>query len=103
MFAFRAIFTLTLMMTAAMLLCDGALSNAAAQDELSSMSCGDLWYRRNEIFARNGYCFKTDRAIRTFGNQGCRFYVEADVPMSRAEREEVEIIRAIERRKGCAA
>jgi hypothetical protein len=29
--------------------------------------------------------------------------VEGDVPMSRAEREEVEIIRAIERRKGCEA
>ena len=76
---------------------------SAAQEDLVSMSCGDLWYRRNEIFARNGYCFKTDRAIRIFGNQGCRFYVEADVPISRAEREEVEIIRAIERRKGCEA
>ena len=82
---------------------DGQFAPAAAQDGLSSMSCGDLWYRRNEIFARNGYCFKTDRAIRVFGNQGCRFYVEADVPMSRAERDEVEILRAIERRKGCEA
>jgi hypothetical protein len=81
---------------------DAALSSAAAQD-LGSMSCGDLWYRRNEIFARNGYCFKTDRAIRAFGNRGCRFYVEGDVPMSRAEREEVGILRAIERRRGCAA
>ena len=34
---------------------DGTLSNAAAQEGLSSMSCGDLWCRRNEIFARNGY------------------------------------------------
>ena len=81
----------------------GTLSSAAAYDDLNSMSCGDLWYRRNEIFARNGYCFKTDRAIRVFGNQGCRFYVEGDVPMSRAEREEVEIIQAIERRRGCQA
>ena len=82
---------------------DGQFAPAAAHDGLSSMSCGDLWYRRNEIFARNGYCFKTDRAIRVFGNQGCRFYVEADVPMSRAEREEVEVIRAIERSKRCEA
>ena len=102
MFIFRALGALSLIagLGAAF---DGTLSSAAAQEGLSSMSCGDLWYRRNEIFARNGYCFKTDRALRVFGNQGCRFYVEGDVPMSRAEREEVEIIRAIERRKGCEA
>ncbi len=91
------------LIAAAGVLFDGPISSAAAQDDLSSMSCGDLWYRRNEIFARNGYCFKTERAIRVFGNQGCRFEVESDVPLSRAEREEVEIIRSIERRKGCAA
>ena len=102
MLIFRALGALSLIAAVGVLF-DGALSSTAAQDGLSSMSCGDLWYRRNEIFARNGYCFKTDRAIRVFGNQGCRFYVEADVPMSRAEREEVEILRAIERRKGCEA
>ena len=102
MFIFRALGALSLIAAVGVLF-DGALSSAAAQEELSSMSCGDLWYRRNEIFARNGYCFKTDRAIRVFGNQGCRFYVESDVPMSRAEREEVEVIRAIERSKRCEA
>lgn len=98
MFIFRTFAALTLIAVAWTFL-DGAISSAAAQDELSVMSCGDLWYRRNAIFARNGFCFKTDRAIRVFGNNGCRFYVESDVPMFRAEREEVEIIRAIERRK----
>jgi len=98
----RALLALTLI-AAVSVFFDGAVSSAAAQDELSTMSCGDLWYRRNAIFARNGYCFKTDRAIRVFGNSGCRFDVESDVPMSRAEREEVEVIRAIERRRGCEA
>jgi hypothetical protein len=79
---------------------DAAISSASAQD-LWPLSCGDLWYRRNAIFSRNGYCFKTGRAIRVFGNANCQFYVEADVPMSRSERQEVEIIRSIERRKGC--
>jgi hypothetical protein len=102
MVLFRALGALLLIVAAGALF-DGALSSVAAQDDLGSMSCGDLWYRRNEIFARNGYCFKTDRAMRVFGNQGCRFYVEADVPMSRTEREEVEILRAIERRRGCEA
>jgi hypothetical protein len=102
MFISRALGALSLI-AAVGIFCDAALSSAAAQDDLSSMSCGDLWNRRNEIFARNGYCFKSDRAIRVFGNQGCRFYVEGDVPMSRAEREEVDFIRAIERRRGCDA
>lgn len=75
-------------------------SQAAAEDYWS-LSCGDLWYQRNAIFARNGYCFKTDRALRVFGNDNCRYEVEADVPMSRAERQEIEVIREVERRKGC--
>ncbi len=79
---------------------DIAVSPATAQD-LWSQSCGDLWYQRNAIYARNGYCFKTDRALRVFGNENCRFYVEADVPMSQSERREVEIIRDVERQKGC--
>ena len=97
MFIFRPLATVILF-TMAWTCFNGVATPAAAQDE---GSCGDLWYQRNAIYARNGYCFKTDRAIRVFGNQGCRFDNEADVPMSRAEREEVERIRAAERRKGC--
>ncbi|ADP71876.1 hypothetical protein Rvan_2664 [Rhodomicrobium vannielii ATCC 17100] len=74
---------------------------AALAQDYWSQSCGDLWYRRNAIYAANGYCFKTERALRVFGNNGCRFYVEADVPMSRAERAEIDIIRSVEARKGC--
>jgi hypothetical protein len=76
------------------------VSQSSAQD-YGSMSCGDLWYRRNEIYARNGYCFKTDRAIRVFGNAGCRYEAESDVPMSRFDRRLVDEIRYIESRKGC--
>ena len=39
--------------------------------------------------------------MRVFGNENCTFYVEADVPMSQNERQKVEIIRNIERQKGC--
>jgi hypothetical protein len=45
------------------------LQPAFAQDA-ESMSCDDLWYARNQIYARNGYCFQTDRAISVFG-RGC--------------------------------
>lgn len=33
-------------------------------------TCYSLWYERNEIYARNGYCFKTARAREVFG-AGC--------------------------------
>lgn len=42
---------------------------ASAQD-YEDMSCDELWYARNSIYARNGYCFKTDRARSVFG-PGC--------------------------------
>jgi hypothetical protein len=65
------------------------------------MSCGDLWYQRNAIYARNGFCFKTERAISVFGNANCRFYNEGDVPMSSYERQQIQIIVSVERQKGC--
>ncbi len=68
---------------------------------LSALSCGDLWHRRNSIYARNGYCFKTERGIRVFGNKNCRFNNDELVPLSDAEREEVRTIRDIEQQKGC--
>jgi YARHG domain len=80
---------------------NATLVPAAAQG-YRSLSCGELWERRNAIFARNGYCFKTERAIRVFGNSNCRFEVEGDVPMSRGERRDVDEIRAAEREKGCS-
>ena len=41
---------------------------AAAQDA-SAMSCGELWYARNAIYAEAGYCFRTGRAISVFGRR----------------------------------
>ena len=35
----------------------------------SQMSCYELWYARNAIFAREGYCFTTRQAINTFGRR----------------------------------
>nr|WP_321457340.1 YARHG domain-containing protein [uncultured Cohaesibacter sp.] len=32
-----------------------------------NMSCGELWYARNSIYAQQGYCFKTSRARQVFG------------------------------------
>ncbi len=68
----------------------------------ASSSCDDLWYERNAMFKAAGYCFRTSRGIRAFGNAGCQFDDEADVPLSGPQREQVAQIRATERRLGCA-
>ncbi len=37
----------------------------------AQLSCAQLWYERNAILARHGYCFRSQRALATFGNT-CR-------------------------------
>ncbi len=43
---------------------------AAQAQSYRYMSCSDLWYARNAIYADAGYCFKTARARSVFG-RGC--------------------------------
>jgi hypothetical protein len=75
-----------------------AASGGAAQaQEAAYLSCGELWYKRNEIYARNGYCFETERAREAFG-AGCF------PPYGRLtgwEKRRVRELQMWERRKGC--
>lgn len=73
----------------------GLVSSANAQ------SCQDLWVERNSYYKDAGYCFKTDRAISFFGNQGCIYYDEGSVPLPRGIRARIAQITAMERRNGC--
>ncbi len=67
-----------------------------AQDP-EDMSCSELWYKRNEIYARNGYCFKTSRARAVFG-PGC---FPPYGQMSGWEKRRVNELQYWEARKGC--
>jgi hypothetical protein len=67
-----------------------------AQD-YGGLSCGQLWYERNAIFAKYGHCFKTEQAINAFG-RAC-FPPYGRLP-PHAQSTVNEII-AWERRKGC--
>jgi hypothetical protein len=69
---------------------------ASAQD-----ACQSLWVARNSIYRSAGYCFKTARAIRYFGNSGCSYDNEADLPLSRGQQARVQRIIAEERAYGC--
>ena len=66
-----------------------------------AQNCAELSYNRNAIYARAGYCFKTAEQIRTFGNAGCQFDNQADVPLSARDREIVARIVREERFNGC--
>lgn len=71
---------------------------AQAQSSLyRRMSCDELWYARNEIYANRGYCFRTARARAVFG-RGCF------PPYGRLTSREQARVAEIERweyRKGC--
>ncbi len=73
-----------------------ATTPAAAQDP-AYMSCEDIWYARNRIYAQNGYCFNTDRARAVFG-AGC---FPPYGRLSGWEKSRVNQLQMWERRKGC--
>jgi hypothetical protein len=77
------------------------VAGAAFAPALAQASCSSLWYERNQIYKDAGYCFKTARAIRAFGNAGCSFDDINDVPLSARQRAAVQEIVAQERRAGC--
>jgi hypothetical protein len=66
-----------------------------------AQSCDGLWYERNAIYKRAGYCFKTPRAISTFGNAGCMYDSESELPLSRGQRNRIAWIIRMEREYGC--
>lgn len=76
----------------------GAVSlTALSTPGLAQGRCGALWYERNEIYARNGYCFKTPRARAAFG-AGC---FPPYGRMSGWEKRRVDEIQAEEYEMGC--
>lgn len=85
----------------ALLFCTLVSGIAGVSAPALAQSCGDLWYSRNEIYKAQGYCFKTTRAIRAFGNAGCQYDDLEDVPLSSAQRRMVADILREERALGC--
>jgi YARHG domain len=64
----------------------------------SATSCADLWYQRNQIYAENGYCFKTKLGRDTFGNAGC---FTSNPKLSKFEARDVKEIKQEEKKRGC--
>jgi hypothetical protein len=74
-----------------------ATSSFAEAANYGAMSCSQLWYARNSIYAQNGYCFKTARARSVFG-PGC---FPPFGKLSGYEQQEINDIQYWESRKGC--
>lgn len=79
-----------------------AATLGATASVVQAQTCQSLWVERNTYYKNAGYCFKTERAIRYFGNRGCRYRNEGDVPLSRAARNRIAQIVRLERRLGCS-
>jgi YARHG domain len=48
----------------------GFIPAVQAHEPFDDYSCYQLWKERNSIYADNGYCFKSEKAIAVFGH-GC--------------------------------
>ena len=57
-----------------------AIRCASSHDAARANICDDLWVQRNSIYKAYGYCFKTPKAINYFGNAGCQYDNEGDIP-----------------------
>ena len=69
--------------------------------DLMQLGCQPLWEVRNWIYKENGYCFHTPKAIKAFGNAGCKYDDAGAVPLNAAERHNVKAIKKAEAKKGC--
>jgi len=81
--------------------CVAVICLAALPQPAAAESCESLWIARNEIYKAQGYCFRTARAIRAFGNAGCQYDAIEDVPLSAHDRRVIADIVREERRRGC--
>jgi hypothetical protein len=77
---------------------DSATIPAAALQELS---CDNLWTVRNMIFDENGYCFKSDKALLSFSNDGCSYTTMASMPLNTYETKNIQTVQAVEKQKAC--
>lgn len=71
------------------------------EKQVASKSCEDLWILRNSIYKDAGYCFKSPKAIKWFGNSGCSYDDEAAVPLNDYQRANAKLLRAVSEKKGC--
>ncbi|MBL8905297.1 MAG: YARHG domain-containing protein [Rhizobiales bacterium] len=69
--------------------------------DLRKLNCDELWFVRNAILDDHNYCFKTEKGISAFGNDGCAFDDIADLELNSFERFNLKAIQQMEQNKRC--
>ena len=72
---------------------------ALSRADVEMLDCEELWIARNEIFDRNGYCFRSARGQDYFDNTDCTS--DSQDILSSLEWENVRLIQSVEREKQC--
>jgi hypothetical protein len=73
------------------------VASPASAGDFQGMTCSELWYERNAIYAENGYCFKTAKARAVFGKACFAPYGK----LSYSEQQTVNWIKHWEKKKRC--
>jgi uncharacterized caspase-like protein len=68
-------------------------------DELSRLSCDQLWVARNEMFDRHGFCFTTARGQSFFDNSDCT--TSSQNILNKIEKANIATIKQVEAEKQC--
>ncbi len=89
------------MLSGALIIAITAMAATVIPAAAQSGGCQGLWVERNSIYKANGYCFKTQRGIAYFGNAGCTYDSESQIPFSPRERARIDEIVRAERAMGC--
>ncbi len=76
-------------------------SDTFSVDDLTDLSCENLWYVRNRIYDENGYCFQTARGRHAFDNSDCWVHNQSRVRLSQIERHNVDAIIQAEEENDC--
>jgi len=72
---------------------------ALVEADVADLSCEELWIARNEIFDRNGYCFRSERGQAYFDNSDCSS--DSQDILSELEWSNVDLIKSVEADKQC--
>jgi hypothetical protein len=90
-----------LVLAAAATLSAATLPASAGDVQGDAYNCQELWVMRNQIYKDAGYCFTSPRAITYFGNGGCLYHSQSEVPLSDQQRQTIKMIKKSSARQSC--
>lgn len=90
-----------LVLAAAATLSATTLPASAGDVQGDAYDCQELWVMRNQIYKDAGYCFTSPRAITYFGNGGCLYHSQSEVPLSDQQRQTIKMIKKSSARQSC--